>query len=478
MTAGDVTLGLRSRTQPGADPTRGRVIPAAGRSVFGQAESARSERETMSHPGMRLLVISYFFPPFNSIGAVRVGKIAKYLHQGGHDVRVITARDQPLQATLPLEIPAANVIATPWLNVNRPAELVLGGRRRVAERGYAPAPGKAGPLRAMVRSAGGLYKSLLNVPDGEIGWLPYAWRAASRLIREWKPDAIYASSQPVTSLLVAHRLSRRFGVPWIAELRDLWTDNHHQRHGPLRLGLERTLERRVLSSAAGMVTVSEPLAETLRARFAKPAAVVLNGFDPDDYPEPAPRPREAPLRIVYTGMVYPGRQDPSPLFQALRLLDDPGRVEVVFYGRYQHAVEELAAQHGVGEQVRAAGAIPYEESLRAQREADVLLSLMWPDPSQRGIYTGKLFEYLGARRPVLGVGLAMGVAAELIQERGVGVVLQTPEQIAAQLRRWLAEKEERGAIADLPHEAVADLSRQAQTRVLEGALVSMLERAP
>src|SRR3954470_13508009 len=73
---------------------------------------------------MRILIVSYAFPPFNSIGGVRVGKTAKYLVHAGHDVRVIAAQDQPFAPTLPLEIPEQNVRYTRWLNIRKPVEVV------------------------------------------------------------------------------------------------------------------------------------------------------------------------------------------------------------------------------------------------------------------------------------------------------------------------------------------------------------------
>ncbi len=165
---------------------------------------------------MRILLVSYFFPPYNTIGAVRTGKTARYLRQLGHDVRVLTAANQPLQPTLPREIPDGNVIATPWIDVNRPAQWLLGGRERVAARGYQ----SSSRLRGIAGQLGKLYRTFVHLPDAQIGWLPFALRAGSRLLHRWKPDVILASGLPITSLLVAARLSEKFHVPWVAEMRD------------------------------------------------------------------------------------------------------------------------------------------------------------------------------------------------------------------------------------------------------------------
>ena len=420
---------------------------------------------------MRILIISYFFPPFNAIGAVRVGKIAKYLSSFGHDVRVVSARDQPLQPTLELEIPETAVTYTRWFNVNRVAELAVGGRDHVAAHGYRNARLQRVSL---TRFAGQAYKAVLNFPDGEIGWWPHAYRAGAQLCEAWRPDVIYASARPFTGHLVAAALGARYRIPWVAELRDLWVDNPNYPFGGLRKWLERLLERRVYSRVAGFTTVSQPLASLLEARYRRPVRVVTNGFDRADYPQ-VDRCRDAErLDIAYTGMLYPGKQDLRPLFRALRLMGPMGeRVRVRFFGRYLDSVRTIAAEEGVGHLVEVHEAVPYAESLRVQGSADLLLLLLWNDPTVRGVFTGKLFEYVGARRPILATGPDSSEAADLIRSRSLGVVLGEPEDIASYLRTVLLEKERNGEIADLPESGTVGLSREEQTRVLESFLLPL-----
>ena len=424
---------------------------------------------------MRLLVVSYAFPPFNSIGGIRVGKTVKYLLKSGHDVRVLTAMDQPFQPTLTVEAPPENVIYSRSLNVRKPAEVALGRNANAAAENKLQ---QGGQLRAMVKKALGFpVRTFVYFPDANIGWLPHAVSAGKKLMATWKPDLILASSPPPTSLLVAHRLSKSFGIPWVADLRDLWVDHHYYKQPGWRKAVETKLEKRVLSSAAGLVTVSEPLAESLRAKYRQPTIVVLNGFDPGDYPTDVTTPSDNDaLRIVYTGATYPGKQDASPLFAALRQLGPLAeKVRVVFYGSYLNAIRETAAQHGVEHLVEVKAPIPYKEALRMQIESDILLLLLWTDPRERGVYTGKLFEYMGARRPILAIGGGDCVAAELIKSRSVGVVMNDPGEIAARLQDWIRQKNEAGMIPGLPEESLAGISREEQVGVLEGFLSGRLQ---
>jgi glycosyltransferase involved in cell wall biosynthesis len=411
---------------------------------------------------VRILLVSYFFPPYNCIGAVRAGKTAKYLAALGHDVRVLTAADQPLHANLAIEIPAERVVATRWLDVNRAAQAAAGGREQVASRGYVA----GGPHRTLVRRAAAAYKTVLHLPDGQVGWLPYAVRAGTRLIEEWRPDVILASAHPITALLVARRLARRAEVPWVAELRDLWTDHPAYTQPALRRRVDRRIERGLFASAAGVVTVSEPLAEVLRTKTRAPVAVVTNGFDAEDYPEASPPPGDV-LELAYTGMLYEHRQDARPLFDALRTLQPEGlRVRVRFYGRYLETAERLAREYGVSDLVEVRGAVSHREALRVQREADALLLLLTSDYEDRGTLTGKFFEYVGARRPILAVGPPHALAAQLVERHGLGVAVQDADAIAARLRAWATRKREHGSLPAPEAGPPQEFTREHQTRLL------------
>ena len=438
---------------------------------------------------MRILLIAWYFPPTNTIAAVRLGKLAKFLTDAGHEVRVVSARDLPFSMTLPLQIPRNQVEYTRWADVNAlPGYLLRRFGRRSGSGGRAAAnygpPGT--PVRAgrSTRAWGRLrawlsdtYRYLFNCPDSQIGWLPYALRAGRSLVESWRPQVVLASGPPFTTLIAGQRLARFFGVPWVAELRDRWSDDPYYPPPAWRRALNRALERHVLGSAAALVTVSEPWAETYRERYRKPTAVIYNGFD-DDVPSPGeggPAPESSALRIVYTGGIYPGRRDPAPLFRAIALLGEESRsVKVEFYGTDESLVAPIARGCGVERNVTVYPEVTHEEAVRVQRGADVLLLMQWNDAKEQGNVPGKFFEYLGARRPILVLGLEDGVPASIVRARGAGVYGGSPEEIAEQLRAWLQVKREHGAIPALPEAARAGFARREQYRNLETFLDAVL----
>lgn len=419
---------------------------------------------------MRILLVSYYFPPTNAIGAVRVGKLAKYLLAQGHDVRVLTAAEPYLPKSLPVEFPERRIVRTRTVDLDRLPLKIFRDHSMGIQQSFAGEP-------LAVTWLAKIYKTFITIPDGQIAWLPFALRVGRRILRNWRPDLIYASAMPFTSLLIAHQLSRKFEVPWVAELRDLWVDSHYYEYPFWRRALENGLEKLTLASASAMVTVSEPLSQTLRGKYGKPTSVILNGFDPEDYAHDQTGLGAEPncIRIVYTGLIYPRRRDPSPLFEALRQLGPERRHFIVdFYGRRLPEIAMLAKQYGVADVVRIHDPVPYKDAVRLQTEADVLLLLLWDTAGERGVYTGKLFEYLGARRPILCLGPKAGVAADMIRDRKAGFIENDPDIIANQLRTWLETKRRDGSIAPLPENARAGLSRNAQFGVLDRFLKATL----
>lgn len=426
---------------------------------------------------MRILIVSFQFPPFKGAGCLRVGKTARYLAEFGHDVRVVTARDQNVPTpTLPVEIDPRRVRYTRWLDVTRLAHLAR--RRAVASeaqggRGSAPLANPPRPSR--LRS---LARSVLLFPDREIGWFPFGRAAAIEIVREWRPDVIFASAYPITSLLVGHSVSKATGVPWVAELRDLWADFPYYAYPEWRRRIEKRIERRVLKSAAGLVTVSQPLADRLRDEYAKPTKVVFHGFDAGDYPAPGALPATPrnTLRLVYTGNLYARVQDPTPLFEALAALD--GAAVLHAYGYRQAWVEAAAERAGAARHVVFHGVVPYADALAAQAGADALVSFLWNEPEHPGMLLTKNLEYFGAGRPIIAVGCRANGAAELIESRGAGRAVESTEELTALLGKLIAEKRETGKVAEVPASARAGLSRAEQTRELERFLLGLVGSEP
>ena len=402
---------------------------------------------------------------------MRTGQTAKHLSALGHDVRVVTAGRQASEGTdLVLEVPRDRVVYTPWLG-SRIAGAVS-SRDPGGEESATAGSGAGGVRSAVAPSVKRLLRlaqrDLIYMPDDCIGWYPWAVAACVRLIRRYPVDLVYASAGPLTSLLVASTVGRMCGVPWVGELRDRWSDNHYRDLAPWFHRVDARVEELVLRSAVGLVTVSQPWADELERKYGLPVRAVYNGFEDRDGSAPVLEDGDAETVVVaHLGRLYGGKRDPSPLFRALgQLGDDARRVRLDFYGPEQEIVRELATAFGVEDSVRVHADVPYARSLAVQSAADALLLLMWNTPAEEGVLPGKLFEYLGAQRPVLAVGAPEGAAASLIRERHLGLASSDPAEIARQLRVWIAEKRDRGRLDPLPAGSTAEFARSRQVRHL------------
>jgi len=443
----------------------------------------------------KVLIISYWYPPKRTIGALRLAKWVKYLPDFGWEPVVVTVAPRTnlytRHGTLPDEVRCGRVYRTRDLSLN---ELLYAfGERFVDQVVGQRMPHDMGlhdsrqgwlffSLRKKIYGFGYMvYKHLICFPDEVWPWL-LEYPKIEAIARKEQPDVLLSSSLPNTSHLIASWLSQNLGIPWVADFRDLWTQNHvFRRILPLH-SLEVILEKKTLKPAVTLITVSEPLKAQLENLHGKPVYVIPNGFDPDDFPdETACFNPTWPLRIVYTGLIYPKHRDPSPLFAALQTLLDKGEIQagemqIDFYGRRLHVIRDLLERYpSVRPLVRLKGEVPYREALLAQCSADVLLLLEWTDPKAQGVYTGKVFEYLGARRPILSIGPAGGVIEKLLKETQAGVHVQSAEEIVPWLLRWLEEKRRLGYPSFTGKtEAIQRYTRWEQTRRLAEVLSKAL----
>jgi glycosyltransferase involved in cell wall biosynthesis len=446
---------------------------------------------------MRILIVSWYMPPFNTMGALRVGKLCKFLNEQGHDVRVVSCRKLPFERTLTLEFPEERIVRSGYWDVMclpkavQRVRVALGGGRDTGDAAVPPAsspnpapsadttPPSAGLLRTLLK----YYETLVAFPDGMVGWLPHGLRAGKALLQDWSPDVVLGSAPPFTSILIARALSRRARAPLVVEYRDRYFEDPYHDFSRLqgfRKKIDRWIENWWMKPAKGIVTVSEPWAEEYRARYGLPAVTVYNGFDPVDFPlreERAFAPPET-LRIVYTGVLYTDRRDPSPLFAAIKLMGERGKsIQVDFYGADPVSLQRMASAHGVLDQVSANDRVSYADSIDLQMNADILLLLQWNDDKELGNVPGKVFEYIASRRPVLGLGPIGGVPARILQERDAGAVINEPELIAARLVEWQNEKREKGELPLLPASVRDGLSRSDQYANVEKFLASIVEQS-
>lgn len=370
----------------------------------------------------KVLMVAWYFPPWGGAGVQRTQKHVKYLPQFGWQPVVLTGplprgnRAAPSDPTLMDEIADTTEV---YRTVALLPPAVLPWRVR----------------HALVR--------WLLVSDEQAGWYPFALAAASDLIRRGDIAALYTTSTPYTAHLVGLRLKERFGLPWVADFRDPWADNPAIRPPtPWHRRRIRRWEQQVIAAADRVTVVSEPMAWDLRRAYPQvdPQRFLPlpNGFDPDDFDgvEPAGR-RPGRMGIVYSGSFY-GQRSAQPFLQALRNVLERGElpraaVHVRLVGNVGQATLAQVAALGLEDVVEATGYLPHRRSIAYLLGADVLLLVVAAGPGSAGVLTGKIFEYLAARRPILALA-PPGAAADLVRESRSGVVVDPDDGPAIERR--------------------------------------------
>jgi len=268
----------------------------------------------------------------------------------------------------------------------------------------------------------------LASPDDAVFWGRKIPSISERLCRKESFSAILASGPPYSALVAAVRTGERLGLPVVIDMRDPWVGNINARW-PTAWHQRRfhDLEVEVMSKAAAVIAVSDAIADEARGLGARRVVVIPNGFDPLDMPAWDPDLR-SPLRIVFLGRLSPTTMDPTAFFVALAqarrrapLLADV-RVDIIGPDAAWAAI--AAEKAGVGAQVVFHGFKPYSQALEMVSHADIGLILLADTPGSEGVYSGKLFDYLGIGIPVLLYGPPDGAAADVVREARCGHIVQ------------------------------------------------------
>ncbi len=407
---------------------------------------------------MKALVVSFYFPPAAGGGVQRPLKMAQYLPALGVETHVLAPDDpQWVHRDDGVRLPTQA-----W--VHRARYLGPGGRKPAEE-----LHGKEGLERALTHAR--LLGRRLIVPDENASWALTAVPTAIKLVRDHGIDVVLTTSPPGSVHLVGAAVKHATGARWIADVRDSLTTHVHRRADTTATRVKERLRgstaHLVASQADAIVCVAEFIAEELRGLGARgDVRVIANGCDFDDVAGLAYRPAER-MRITHTGSFF-GKRDPRPFLQAVH--DSGVDLLARFVGDFRTADREWAERLGLADRVQLIPYAPRATSLALQRDSEALLLLI-PEAGGRGrgVLSGKVFEYLSVRRPVLAVVPEDGAAARLLEAVGAGPVV-APDDVDA-IREALV-----GLHGRFTSEGLADVALTAEweERLSRGARIEEL----
>lgn len=416
----------------------------------------------------RALIIAYSFPPAGGSGVQRTSKFVKYLSSFGWKPVVLTRddKDMPLRDdSLLKDIPEDTKI------------IRLKSWDFTSLKGIMSLPGK-------------FVSRKILIPDSERLWQLFGGKKAIEIVNEENIDLVYTTSLPYSGHLMGLFLKKRFpNIPWVADFRDEWTNNPYildNPYNPVRMKIERRMERNVLASADCIVTNTPVMCDNfiknnsslnLKEKF----FVIPNGYDPDDFSQlDKTKPANDRFTITHTGSLY-GRRKPDIFFEAIhQLLEDNrlprDKILIKLIGSYKvQQMEQLLQKFNLQDVVELYSYMDHDQCINNMVSSDCLLLIEGAGPGAEAFYTGKIFEYIITDRPILAVIPEKGAAAQIIRDTSTGLISdctdieKTKENIMSLYEPWLT-----GTTPVTPnYDEIARYSR----KPLTGKLVEVFEKA-
>ena len=415
---------------------------------------------------MKILIVSTYFPPQNSIASLRPYSWAKWWSRMGHDVTVLTTEKQVSESDLSLETTSFKVIELP---LKIPFASASKAVKTAAKEGVQKKSVKIRLLTFLKKrfiefaTKTGCFLTC-RYPDWHDGWAKKAQKfLKSKSTTSW--DLVISSGGPYSVHRVGYFLKKNNHTKrWVVDWRDLWTQNHLYPGLKLFHLYERSLEKRFHSKADQIITVSDGLAESLRKITKTAVSVIYNGFDPEDFSNlfKNSRKKSEVLNLAYLGSIYKGFQDPAPLLKAIKNLAQDGKItpsdiQIRFAGANSDIAEQIV-EFGLADYYSYLGFLPREQALQEEYDADAVIFLEYENPRVKGVLTGKLFEYIYISREIWAVGTSNKTAAgELIEKTGSGLCFGHDvrkiedyilESLEKKKRGTLDEQEKVGAVID------------------------------
>ncbi len=409
----------------------------------------------------RVLMIAYHFPPLaGSSGIQRTLRFVQHLPKFGWEPLVLSADPRAYERTsddLMTDVPPATVVRRAFA-LDTARHLSIAGR----------------------------YVGAMARPDRWVSWKYAAVRDGMRMIREFKPQAIWSTYPIATAHLIGAELQRKSGLPWIADFRDPMAQEGYPAD-PLTWQSYRAIEEQTLSTASYSTFTTPSAAQTYRIRYpntAERVVVLENGYDEETFAAvestngKKQKINPEAITLLHSGIVYPKERDPSQLFEALGQLKTQGKIQhSTLKIRFRASVHDdllnvLARRYDITEIVDCQPAIPYREAIVEMLNADGLLVMQASNCNEQ--IPAKIYEYLRAGRPIFALTDPLGDTAATLRNAGVCDIarLDSTAEICDALPAFIEKTRQTKAVLPLTQE-VEQASRTGRAAQLARLLDSV-----
>ena len=377
----------------------------------------------------KVLVISYYWPPSGGAGVQRWLKFVKYLRDFGWEPVVYTPEnpespetDESLFRDIPENL---QIIRRPiWEPYNLYKQFIGKGKQEKIQVAFLTEK-KRNPL---IESLSVWIRGNFFIPDARKFWIRPSRKFLKHYLAKNPVDLIISTGPPHSMHLIAKEVAEFTSLPWIADFRDPWTHIDFYKDLMLTSYADRKhhkQELEVLKKASAIITISSSMAGEFDNLYHRHYDVITNGYDEDDIVHGILQPDDK-FSIAHIGTLV-GTRNPVILWEAIRAIleqDSDFREDLVIklVGRIDFSVNNSIEQHGLSEYVERIDYMPHAVVVKVQQQSQVLLLLINNTHNAKGILTGKFFEYLAVRRPILCIGPPDGDAAAILKETNSGLI--------------------------------------------------------
>jgi glycosyltransferase involved in cell wall biosynthesis len=379
----------------------------------------------------KVLIITYYWPPTGGAGVQRWLKFSKYFRQFGWEPVIYTPsnpdfpiNDDSLLKDVPKDLTVLKTQITEPYDIYR--KIMRKKKTETVNQGFL----SEGKENTFLQSAMIWIRGNFFIPDARVFWIKPSITYLSDYLKDNHIDAIISTGPPHSMHLIALGLKQKYHIPWIADFRDPWTQIDF--YSQLKLSFfadkkHKKLEHQVLTQADKVVTISPSCGIDLEKLGGRRVDVITNGFYTDDVMFKSDLKLLEGFLFHHIGALNKDR-NPYTLWKVLGDLckensDFKKDLIIKFTGKTDAIAFDSLKQNGILDNSQKTDYLPHNEVVKLMVQSPVLLLALNNTPNNAGVLSGKLFEYLAAKRPVFGIGLPDADAASILKDTGAGCMV-------------------------------------------------------
>jgi glycosyltransferase involved in cell wall biosynthesis len=372
---------------------------------------------------VKVLIVTYYWPPSGGSGVQRWLKFVKYLQEFGIEPVVYTVSNPKypiIDASLENEIPnEITILKQPIWEPNNILNFFKKNKTKESAGFLNPNPSFVGKILQYIRAN-------YFIPDARKFWVKPSVAFLEKHLSEYPVDAIITTGPPHSLHLIGLELKRKLNLKWISDFRDPWTEIDYFEQLPLTSKAKKKhhqLEEEVLRKSDSVLVIGKTMKEKFQ-QFSKSIYVVTNGFDTEEKEKETKL--DSKFTITHIGLMNADR-NPYSFWKAIKELSSENEqfakdYQIQLVGKVATEVKLLIKEMSL-ENINDLGYLSHKEVKEYQCKSQVLLLAVNKVKSAKGIITGKIFEYLQAKRPILAIGPIDGDLAEIVNDTNSGVII-------------------------------------------------------